>query len=92
MRNKMHETAKPKQTEAPGKPARDQGALHSLVQVESVIQIGLLIPAATMIGWLGGVALDHAFHQNWIYLVGLLLGATAGFVQMFRIVLKNTKE
>ena len=73
------------------KPAKDS-ALSSLVEAEKLVQLGLLIPAATMIGWLLGVGLDRALHQHWIYIAGLLLGATAGFVQMFRTVLQNTKE
>lgn len=71
---------------------RGTGALQSLVQVEKLVQLGLLIPCATCIGWIAGIGLDRFFHQHWIFIVGLLLGATAGFVQMFRVVLANTKE
>ena len=66
--------------------------LHSLVQVEGLMQLGLLIPSSTLAGWLIGAGLDHLFHQKWIFLAGLLFGAVAGFVQLFRTVLKNTKE
>ncbi len=75
-----------------GKGKRDDGTLQSLVQVESLIQLALMIPAATVIGWLIGLGLDKWLHQHWIYIVGLLLGAAAGFVQIFRVVLANTKE
>jgi ATP synthase protein I len=71
---------------------KKEGALESLVQVERLVQLGLLIPCATCIGWIGGVGLDRLFHQHWIFIAGLILGATAGFVQMFRVVLTNTKE
>jgi ATP synthase protein I len=60
--------------------------------VEGLMQLGLLIPSSTLVGWLIGAGLDKLFHQKWIFLVGLLLGAVAGFVQLFRTVLKNTKE
>jgi F0F1-type ATP synthase assembly protein I len=73
-------------------PGKQDGALHSLVQAEKLIQLALLIPASTMVGWIAGVGLDKLFHQHWIYIAGLLFGATAGFVQMFRTVLQNTKE
>jgi F0F1-type ATP synthase assembly protein I len=81
-----------------GRPSAPDGAkskdsaLQSLVQAEKLIQLALLIPCATMIGWLGGVGLDRLFHQHWIYIAGLLFGAVAGFVQTFRVVLQNTKE
>ncbi len=74
------------------KPPAPSGALNGLVQAEKMIQLALLIPSATLIGWLIGVGLDHVLHQTWIFIVGLLLGATAGFVQTFRTVLQATKE
>jgi len=66
--------------------------VQSLVRVESLIQIGLLLPAAVVVGWLIGLALDHWLHQHWINVAGLILGAVAAFVQIFRIVLAHTKE
>lgn len=79
-------------TQRDGKGKGRDGAMSSLVQVESLIQLALLLPAATMIGWLIGVGLDKWLHQHWIYIAGLLLGAAAGFVQIFRVVLANAKE
>ena len=74
------------------KQPAQEGMLGSLVQVEKLMQLGLVIPSSTLIGWLIGAGLDHLLHQKWIYLVGLLVGAVAGFVQLFRTVLENTKE
>ncbi|HEX6772370.1 MAG TPA: AtpZ/AtpI family protein [Acidobacteriaceae bacterium] len=68
------------------------GAMKSLVQVESLIQLALMLPIATVVGWLIGVGLDKWLHQHWIYIPGLILGAAAGFVQIFRVVLAQTKE
>ena len=73
-------------------PHKHGGVLGSLVEAEKLMQIAFLIPSATVIGWLIGVGLDHALHQKWIYVAGLLFGAVAGFVQMFRVVLQNTRE
>jgi F0F1-type ATP synthase assembly protein I len=67
------------------------GAMKSLVQVESLIQLALMLPIATVIGWLIGAGLDKWLHQHWIYIPGLLLGAAAGFVQIFRVVLAQSK-
>jgi F0F1-type ATP synthase assembly protein I len=84
-------------TEAAGNSRRDDtqqgqgGAMKSLVQVESLIQLALMIPIATVIGWLIGAGLDKWLHQHWIYIAGLLLGAAAGFVQIFRVVLAQSK-
>ncbi|HEV2275159.1 MAG TPA: AtpZ/AtpI family protein [Acidobacteriaceae bacterium] len=68
------------------------GALASLVRAESVIQLALLLPAATVIGWAIGAGLDHWLHQHWMEIAGLLLGAAAGFVQIFRVILALNKE
>jgi ATP synthase protein I len=68
------------------------GALQSLVKVESLIQLGLVLPAAVVIGWAFGLVLDHWLNQHWINIVGLILGAIAGFVYIFRIVLSHSKE
>jgi ATP synthase protein I len=75
-----------------GKPAREKsGALQSLVQVESLIQLALVLPVATVVGLLIGVGLDKWLHQHWIYIAGMVMGATAGFVQIFRVVLALSK-
>jgi len=37
-----------------------------------------------VIGWLLGSWGDRHFHQEWMGVVGILLGAVAGFIQIFR--------
>jgi F0F1-type ATP synthase assembly protein I len=66
--------------------------MKSLVQVESLIQLALVLPIATVIGLLIGMGLDKWLHQHWIYIPGLVLGAAAGFVQIFRVVFALNKE
>ena len=73
-------------------PRKKSAALESLVQVESLIQLALVLPVATVVGLLIGVGLDKWLHQHWIYIPGLLLGAAAGFVQIFRVVLAQMKD
>ena len=60
----------------------------------AVIAAGLAIalPAGCVIGWLGGSWLDRHFHQTWISIVGILLGAAAGFVQIFATVSRYLKN
>ena len=82
-------------SEPPEKPAKSSSndrALHSLVRVESLIQLGLLLPACVVIGWAIGLALDRWLNQHWMNVAGLILGAIAGFVQTIRIVLSHSKE
>ena len=68
------------------------GAMKSLVQVESLIQLALVLPIATVVGLLIGMGLDKWLHQHWIYIPGMILGAAAGFVQIFRVVFALNKE
>jgi len=68
------------------------GELQGLVRVESLIQLGLLLPASLVIGWAIGLALDHWLHLHWMNAAGLIFGAIAGFVQTIRIVLSHSKE
>jgi ATP synthase protein I len=67
-------------------------ALDELVKAESMIQLALALPAGCLIGWLMGSWADRHFHQNWIGVVGIVLGAVAGFVQIFRTASRYLKN
>jgi ATP synthase protein I len=69
-----------------------KGALSELVTAESMIQLAIALPAGCLIGWLAGSWLDRHFHQGWIGIVGILLGAAGGFVQIFRTASKYLKS
>jgi F0F1-type ATP synthase assembly protein I len=69
-----------------------KGALGDLVKAESMIQLAIALPAGCVIGWLVGSWLDRHFHQGWISIVGILLGALAGFVQIFRTASRYLKN
>ena len=62
---------------------KKSGALGELVKAESMIQLAIALPAGCVIGWLLGTWLDHRFHQNWIGIVGIVMGAVGGFLQIF---------
>ena len=62
------------------------------LQVSRFIELGVMLPAATFIGWLLGAALDKWLHTTWLYLVGLILGIAAGFVQLVKTVLAAEKK
>jgi F0F1-type ATP synthase assembly protein I len=53
-----------------------------------MIQLALVLPIGCVLGWLVGSALDSHFHQGWIGVTGILLGAIAGFIQIFRMASK----
>ena len=59
------------------------------LQLARYSQLGLVLPAATFVGWLIGVALDKWLHTTWLYLAGLLLGIVAGFVELIRTVMSS---
>jgi ATP synthase protein I len=69
-----------------------KGSLGDLVKAESMIQLAIALPAGCVIGWLAGGWLDRHFHQNWISIVGILLGALAGFIQIFRTASRYLKN
>ncbi len=60
------------------------GALREVVKAESMIQLAIALPAGCVIGWLAGGWADRHFHQHWIGITGILVGAAAGFMQIFR--------
>ena len=67
-------------------PASEKNAvLGGLVRAESMVQIALALPLSTVIGWVIGEAIGRHFHATWPGIVGLILGAIAGFVQIVRI-------
>ena len=67
----------------------DSSRKTNWVQVGNYAQLAFLFPAATLVGWLIGVALDKWLHTTWLYIVGLLLGILAGFVELIKTVAKN---
>ena len=69
-----------------------KGPLGELVKAESMIQLAIALPAGCLIGWLVGGWLDRHFHQSWISIVGIVLGAAGGFVQIFRTASKYLKN
>ncbi len=63
---------------------KKSGALGDLVKAESMIQLAVAIPIGCAIGGGLGYLADQHFHTGWIVVVGILLGAAGGFIQIFR--------
>ena len=51
-----------------------------------------VLPMCTFVGYLLGYLLDKACHTHWIYIPGLLLGIAAGFVQLVRQLMRDTRD
>lgn len=49
-----------------------------------MIELGITLPIATVLGWLIGKALDKKFHTSWMAIVGLLLGVVAGLTRFIQ--------
>jgi len=54
--------------------------------------LAFLLPAATLVGYAIGYLLDRAFHTHFLYMVFLILGIAAGFVQLIRQVTRDTRD
>ncbi len=52
--------------------------------VGKYLNVGLLLPIATFVGYLLGYGLDKLFHTTWLRFVLLVLGTIAGFIEMIR--------
>jgi F0F1-type ATP synthase assembly protein I len=62
------------------------------VQLANYSQLAFVFPAATVVGWLIGSALDHWLHTTWLYLAGLIVGIIAGFVELIRTVTRSDSQ
>jgi ATP synthase protein I len=69
-----------------------KGSLNALVTVESMVQLAIALPAGCLIGWLLGSWMDRHFHQGWIGIAGIVLGAVGGFIQIFKTASRYMKS
>ena len=76
----------------PEEPPKKPTGLTEYVKAESMVQLALAIPAGCLIGWALGTWLDHHFHQGWIMITGIILGAVGGFLQIFRTASRYLKD
>ena len=62
------------------------------VMVGEYMSLAFLLPVATMVGYGAGYLLDRAFGTHWIYIPGLIFGIAAGFVQLVRQLMRDTRN
>jgi F0F1-type ATP synthase assembly protein I len=71
---------------------QDPGRKENIwVQVSRYSQLALVLPSATVVGWLLGSLLDRWLHTAWISIIGLLLGTAGGLIEVIRTLLRDTK-
>ena len=58
-------------------------------QVGQYTSLAVALPASTAVGYLIGYLLDRWLKTNFLYIVFLILGIAAGFVQLIRTVQKD---
>ena len=63
-----------------------------MVTVGEYTSLAFLLPAATFVGYLVGYLLDKAFGTHFLYIVFLVLGIIAGFVQLVRQLQRDTRD
>jgi F0F1-type ATP synthase assembly protein I len=72
-------------------PDTDPDKKNGWLQLARYSQLAFVFPAALVVGWLGGAALDRWLHTTWLYLAGIILGIIAGFVELIRTVVRDSK-
>jgi F0F1-type ATP synthase assembly protein I len=63
-----------------------------VVMVGEYTQLAFVLPAATFVGYVIGYLLDRAFGTHFLYLLFLLIGIAAGFLQIIRKVTKDSDD
>jgi F0F1-type ATP synthase assembly protein I len=62
------------------------------VLVGEYTSLAFVLPVSSLLGYVIGYLLDKEFKTTWLYLAGLILGIVAGFVQLIRQVMRDTRD
>ena len=65
---------------------------NPLVTVLRYSEIGFIVPAAILLGYLVGKGLEHWLHKEWFVVAGVIFGVVAGFISIIRVALKSEDE
>jgi F0F1-type ATP synthase assembly protein I len=60
-------------------------------QLGDYASLGVALPATTVVGYFIGVLLDNWLGTHFLYLVFLIIGIAAGFLELYRIVTRNSR-
>ena len=78
--------------EQPPSDQRDSEKRSFLALAARYSGLALALPASTFVGWVIGTLLDKWLHTTWLYLVGLIAGIIAGFVELIRAVTSSESK
>jgi len=73
-------------------PEKDNREENIWRQIGRYSNLGFILPAAVVVGYLIGAALDHWLKTSWITTAGVLAGCVAGFVELIRSAVRASKE
>jgi F0F1-type ATP synthase assembly protein I len=62
------------------------------VLVGEYTSLAFLLPVSTVVGYAIGYLLDKALGTHWLYIPFLILGIVAGFVQLIRYLIRDTRD
>ena len=65
---------------------------NPLVTVLRYSEIGFILPASVLLGYLVGSAINHWLHVSWAVVAGVIFGVVAGFISMIRMALQSENE
>jgi ATP synthase protein I len=71
---------------------KEPGKDNFWAQAAKYSEVAFIFPAAAVAGLLLGVLFDRWFHTKWFFLVGLVLGVIAGFIQLVRAATISDKD
>ena len=63
-----------------------------MIMVGEYTSLAFMLPACSVVGYGIGWLLDRALHTHFLYIPFLILGIAAGFVQLIRQVLRDTRD
>ena len=59
-------------------------------QIGDYASLGIMLPAATVTGYFIGLGLDRWLGTSFLYIVFLLIGIAAGFIEVIRVVSRDS--
>lgn len=65
---------------------------NPMVQIVRYSEIGFMLPAAVLLGYIVGKVLDGWLHTKWISIAGVIFGVIAGFISMIRMALRSEDD
>jgi len=70
-------------------PKKDESPLVTVLRYS---EIGFIIPAAILLGYIVGKGLEHWLNKGWLVPAGVIFGVFAGFYSMIRLAMKSENE